>query len=29
MDKKTKMYSLQFPIYIKLKEIGEEINGDK
>lgn len=29
MDKKTKMYSLQFPIYIKLKEIDEEINGDK
>ena len=28
-DKKTKLYSLQFPIYLKMKQVGEEINGDK
>lgn len=29
MDSKTKMYSLQFPTYAKLKGIDEEINGDR
>lgn len=28
-DKKSKLYSLQFPIYLKMKQIGEEINGDR